>query len=265
MLARQIGISTAAVIGAVVVVVIIAAGAFFLLSGSQGAPVSSTSSSSSSSTSSSSSSQSSSSQTLSSATVDVQSLLVQHLQAIDARQVDAILVDYTANAVVVWQGNTAGLGGTYNGQGNIRLLLASALGTAQTLNLTPSGIAVVRNTGAQVTVNATLALTGNSQFLGPFNATILASTTYANSGGAWKISDENWDFKSLAASVSSGATTFPEWQRVGEPIATRRSADWVHNFAWDFGGPGISIAIWAFVALVAAAVVVKKSGNPKSS
>ena len=254
--ARQSGISTAAVIGGVVVIVIIAAGAFFLLSGSPGGSVASTSSSSS---------RSSSSRTQSAATVDVQNLLVQHLRTIEARQVEAILADYTTNAVVVWQGNTAGLGGTHDGQGNIRLLMASAHGTAQTLNLTHSGIAVVRNTGTQVTVNATLSLSGNSQFLGPFNATILASTTYANSGGAWKISDENWDFKSLAASVSSGATTFPEWQRVGEPIATRRSPDWLHNFAWDFGGPGISIVIWAFVGLVAAAVVVKKSGNPKSS
>ena len=253
---KQTGISTAAVIGGVVVI-IIAVGAFFLLSGSAGTSVSSTSSSSSSG--------SSSSQTQSSATVDVQNLLVQHLKTIETRQVEAILGDYTTNAVVVWQGNTAGLGATYDGQGNIRLLLASALGTAQTLNLTPSGIAVVRNTGAQVTVNATLALSGNSQFLGLFNATILASTTYANSGGAWKISNENWDFKSLAASVSSGATTFPEWQRVGEPIATRRSPDWLHNFAWDFGGPGVAIVIWGFVALVAAAVVVKRSGNPKSS
>ena len=139
--------------------------------------------------------------------------------------------------------------------------MASALGTAQTLNLTPSGIAVVRNTGTQVTVNATLALSGNSQFLGPFNATILASTTYANSGGAWKISNENWDFQSLAASVSGGATTFPEWQRVGEPIAARRSSDWLHNFAWDFGGPGVATLIWGFVAIVAVAVVVKRSGN----
>ena len=256
-LARQSGISTAAVIGGVVVIVIIAAGAFFLLSGSPGASVSSTFSSSSS--------RSSSSETQSAATVDVQNLLVQHLRTIEARQVEAILADYTTNAVVVWQGNTAGLGGTHNGQGNIRLLMASALGTAQTLNLTPSGIAVVRNTGKQVTVNATLSLSGNSQFLGPFNATILASTTYANSGGEWKISNENWDFQSLAASLSGGATTFPEWQRVGEPIVTRRSSDWMHNFAWDFGGPGVAIVIWAFVVLIAAAVAVKRSGNPMSS
>ena len=60
----------------------------------------------------------------------------------------------------------------------------------------------------------------------------------------------------LSTNPRAGCTDFPEWQRVGEPIATRRSPDWLHNFAWDFGGPGVAALIYFFVAILALTVIV---------
>ena len=161
--------------------------------------------------------------------------------------------------MVVWTGNTAGLGGVYNGVGNIRLLYSAALSTANQIALTPTTVKTFNNSATQATVNSTLALTGVSNILGKFNGTITTSIVYTYVNGGWKITQEDWDYKTLNVSSSGGATTFPEWQRVGEPIATRRSPDWLHNFAWDFGGPGVAVLIYVFVAILALTVIVKRA------
>ncbi len=183
----------------------------------------------------------------------------QHLSNIDSRNIPVALNDYSDNAVVVWTGNTAGLGGSYSGTGNIRLLFAAALSTAQQMTLTPSNYIVRNNSASQVTVNATLAMSGKSNILGAFNGTIIAQAVFNLSNGAWKISNEAWFYKTFNVSSSGGATTFPEWQKVGEPVTSRRSADWLHNFAWDFGGPGAALIIYVSIALLAAVLVVERT------
>ena len=256
------GISTAVMGAAVVVVIVIVGGAFYLLTQQPSTPTgTSTSVTTTSSTTTSSTATSSSVQ--GTPPPGVRAAFDKHLSEIGTRDIPTVLIDYQDNAVVVWTGNTAGLGGVYNGVGNIRLLYSAALSTANQIALAPTTVQTFNNSATQATVNSTLALTGVSNILGKFNGTITTSIVYTYVNGGWKITQENWDYKSLKVSSSSGATTFPEWQRVGEPIATRRSSDWMHNFAWDFGGLGIAIVIWAFGALVAAAVVVKRSGNPK--
>ncbi len=183
----------------------------------------------------------------------------QHLSNIGTRNIPVVLQDYTDNPVVVWTGNTVGLGGQYSGVGNIRLLYATALSTAQQINLIPSNYIVKNNSASKVTVNATLALSGTSSILGKFNGTILAQAVLTLSNGAWKISNEAWYYKTLNVSSSGGATTFPEWQKVGEPVTSRRSPDWLHNFAWDFGGLGAAIIIYASIGFLVALLLMKRT------
>ena len=187
----------------------------------------------------------------------VRTAFATHLSRIQSRDVPTVLTDYQDSATVVWAGTAGGEEGTYPGTGNIRLLYSAALSSASQINITPANYVQVNKSSNQVVVNATLSLSGKSTYIGNFNGTVAASITYVYVNGAWVISHEYWNYKSLQGTSSGGATTFPEWQKVGPINPTRRSSDWLHNFAWDYGGPGFAIFLWAFIGLLSAAVVVK--------
>ncbi len=186
----------------------------------------------------------------------------QHLLNMDSRNIPVVLNDYTDNPVVVWTGNTAGLGGVYTGAGNIRLLLASALSTAQQITLAPTNYIVKNDSASRVTVNATLAMSGNSQILGPFNGTIIAQSVFTLTNGVWKISNEAWYYKTFNVTTPGGSTTFPEWQKIGPINPTRKSSDQLHNFAWDFGGPGVAATIYLSIGVLVTLLVLKRPRNP---
>lgn len=188
---------------------------------------------------------------------------IDHINTIQTRQVDTILLVYQPTALVVWTGNTAGLGGTYSGTGNIKLLYSGALGTANTIQIRVSNFQV-SSSGSTVSVNATLKINGTSGILGPYNGTITAKATFTGTSSGLKISYEHWNYDQFAVTNSAGATTFPEWQRVGEPITTHRSPDWFHNFSWDYGGPGVAAIIWVLVAVVLILSLVKAGRKPSS-
>ncbi len=248
------GISTAVVGAAVVAVIVVLGGAFYFFSQQPSTP----SGSSTSRTTASSTSTTTSSSVQATPPPGVRAAFDRHLSEIGTRDIPTVLTDYQDNAVVVWTGNTAGLGGVYNGVGNIRLLYSAALSTANQIALTPTTVQTFNNSATQVTVNSTLALTGLSNILGKFNGTITTSIVYNYANGGWKITQENWDYKVLNVSSSGGATTFPEWQKVGPPIPSRRGPDWLHNFAWDYGGPGVAVLVYSFLATLAVAVIVKR-------
>ena len=189
---------------------------------------------------------------------ELRSLFDQHMSRISSRDVSLILGDYEDNAVVLWTGETAGLGGIYSRTANITILYSSALSTAQRINITSTGYSQVNGTSTKATVQATLNLVGNSKILGAFNGTVDAEVSYKYDNGAWKITNENWNYKVLNVTVAGGGTTFPEWQRVGPINASRRSPDWLHNFSWDYGGPGVAVMIWAYAVLIGAAVLMKR-------
>src|SRR5437867_5615679 len=218
------GVSTAVIGAAVLVLIVVLGGAFFILTQQPSTPsgnsTSVTTTSSTGSTTTSSTTRSSSIQ--GTPPPGARAAFDRHLSEIGTRDIPTVLTDYQDNAVVVWTGNTAGLGGVYNGVGNIRLLYSAALSTANQIALTPTTVKTFNNSATQATVNSTLALTGVSNILGKFNGTITTSIVYTYVNGVWKITQENWDYKALNVSSSGGATTFPEWQRVGEPIATRQ-------------------------------------------
>jgi hypothetical protein len=185
-----------------------------------------------------------------------------HLSRIGSRDIPTVLTDYQDSAVVTWAGNAAGLQGNYSGTSNIRLLYSAALSTATQISATPSNYVQVNKSSNQVVVNSTLILAGKSNYLGAFNGTVQASISYVYSNGGWLISHEYWNYKKLTGSSSGGATTFPEWQKVGPINPSRRSTDWLHNFAWDYGGPGVAVLVWAFVGLIAAVAVVRGVWKP---
>ncbi|MFI5419674.1 MAG: hypothetical protein ACHQ1H_01770 [Nitrososphaerales archaeon] len=248
----------------VVIVVIIAGAAFLALSGGSGTTTSSTTTTpvvttsttpiSTTSTVSTTTSTSSSSSTQATGSADlaaVQSANTAHINAIQQRNVPLVLGGYTNNAVVVWTGNTGGLGGTYTGTGNIRLLYAGALSTAQTITLTMSNYtaSAIDSTHANSTYN--LAMNGTSSVLGAFHGHIAVSVAWIYNGTAWAIQQENWNYVTFATSVSGGATTFPQWH-----TPSRDSPDALKNFIFHIGGGAFAFAIFAYMAVIGVLLVV---------
>ena len=193
---------------------------------------------------------------------EVKSAFDTHLTRIGSRDVSLVLTDYEDNAVVLWVGQTQGLGGIYSGTDKIRLLYANALSGAKSITVTSSAYSQINGSTTQASVSSTLSIRGTSSYLGKFNGTIDAQLTYKSDNGAWKISNENWDYKILNITVAGGATTFPEWQKVGPIDASRRSLDWLHNFAWDYGGPGLAVLVWGYVFIIAALIMAKSVRKP---
>ncbi|MDG6928687.1 MAG: hypothetical protein JRN29_01390 [Nitrososphaerota archaeon] len=188
----------------------------------------------------------------------VSTAFASHLNLISTRDVTSLMQGYESNATVVWEGNAAGLQGTYPGSDNIQILYSKALSTASVFQVTNTSYSV-RSPGTNLAVvNASVAMTGNSSILGSINGTISVQVNYVYTTGAWMISQETWNFKVFNVQYSSGATTFPEWQKVGLPITTHTGPDLLHNVAWVYG-PGLALFIYAFIAMVAVAAVVKKT------
>src|SRR3989442_14321022 len=131
-------------------------------------------------------------------------------------------------------------------------MYANSLAGAKRITVTSTAYSQINGSTTQASVSSTLSIRGTSSYLGKFNGTIDAQLTYKSDNGAWKISNENWDYKILNITVAGGATTFPEWQKVGPIDASRRSPDWLHNFAWDYGGAGFAgFVLWCGFSLLA--------------
>jgi len=190
-----------------------------------------------------------------------------HLSEINARNVPAVLNDYSDNALVRWTGRAAGLEGNYSGVGNIRLLYSAALSTAEQITVTPSSYVEIADSSTQETVTSTLTFTGKSSILGTFNGTVQSRTVFVYSSGAWKIQNESWEYKVFNVAASGGATTFPEWQKVGPINLNRRSTDWLHNFAWDFGGLGAAAIVYITIAVLGLLLVrkIRQDGGENQS
>ncbi|MDA4117975.1 MAG: hypothetical protein OK455_06490 [Thaumarchaeota archaeon] len=168
------------------------------------------------------------------------------------RDVSGAASDYASNAAMVWLGNTQGLGGTYSGQGAIRLTLETAIGSASALSYT---IQSFNATGSPSNPNvagvmATLNFAGVSAILGKLNGTIAATYVFTNSGGNWLIQQETSNYKVFNIQFAQGATTFPQWQITGPPLPQRYSESPFKNWVYFYGGVAAATAIAGYVSML---------------
>ena len=70
----------------------------------------------------------------------VQTAVTQWVADFNSRNVEALGNFYSQDAAVVWSGQASGLAGTYNGQGNIRILYGSSIGKTTTLNASVANV-----------------------------------------------------------------------------------------------------------------------------
>lgn len=192
-----------------------------------------------------------------------QSILQAHLQKLNNRDVPGATADYTTNAVMIWTGNTQGLGGTYTPQGAIRLTLQTAIGAATTLSYTmssfnASGSASNPNVAEAKTL---LNFNGYSHILGNFNGTILATYQYVNQGGQWLIQQENSNYLTFNVQFSQGSTTFPQWQTTGPPLPQRYSESPFKNWVYFYGGAAAAIVVAGYLSTLPLVFYAKKKRN----
>jgi hypothetical protein len=184
-------------------------------------------------------------------------LFQEHIANISARNIQGIMQQYSSNSLVIWEGNAQGLGGTYSGYGNINLLYDKAIGSASTFNMKILSYSQRNISSSEAEVNSSVSMTGKSTYLGNMSATISIAAVYEYTSSGWQISNETWNFLSFSVSQTGGATTFPEWQRVGPPNPSFNGPDVVHNIAWIVG-PGLAAFLYALILSVAVLVVVKR-------
>lgn len=247
-----------AVIAVVVIVVIAVAGVGLYFATLPPATTTTTTSTSSTSTSSGSTTTSSSTSSFTATTGNnsgVSTQLNLFIQTFDNRNVGGLANFYTDSSVDTWTGNSQGLGGTYTGIGNIRILYAASIGHTNDLVVYPSKIQMVAYSPTVVNVTMQLQLNGSSTALGKISANVSAQQQWANQGGSWSIVKENWDYVSFYAQNPVEATVFPQW---GLQIAGQNpNLASEHAFEWGVA-PYIAAAIYISIALLGAALIIRR-------
>jgi hypothetical protein len=189
-----------------------------------------------------------------------QPVLQSHLQKLNSRDVVGATNDFTSNGVMIWTGTTQGLGGVYSGQGNIRVTLQTAIGSASSLS---SPIVSFNASGSTSNpsvagASAVLSFNGKSAILGTFNGTIIAKYEYVNQAGAWLIQQELSDYTTFNVQYSQGSTTFPQWQITGPPLPQRYSESPFKNWVYFYGGAAAAVAVAGYLSSLPIVLYVKK-------
>jgi hypothetical protein len=192
----------------------------------------------------------------------VKTAVDQLVQDFNTRNVGALSNFYATDACVTWSGLASGLTGTYNGQGNIRILYGSSIGKTTTLSANIANYNEKAASPSNVNVTMTINMNGNSSVVGALTSTIDATQQWNYNGGQWQIVKENWDYKTFNVQFPVSSTTFPQWgaMRAGQSptLVSEKS------FEWN-AGPYVAASVYAFLFGIAAIGVIKYRARPKSS
>jgi hypothetical protein len=128
-----------------------------------------------------------------------------HVSHIDDLNADAVAADYTPNATMIWYGNTFGLGGTYQGTSDIKLVWQTFL-EVRNITSTASAVNVTRLPNETVVLKADLFYQGYGGVVGNFNLTTSGSYSYLFQSGEWQIVRESTGFKEGTIQYPCGAS-----------------------------------------------------------
>ncbi len=174
----------------------------------------------------------------------VRTAVDQFLQDFNRRDVAGLSSFYAQDACVTWSGKATGLVGTYDGQGNVRILFGSSIGKTIYLNASISNYSEKPADPANVNVTMTIYMTGNSTIVGGLNSTVDATQQWAYDGQQWQIVKENWDYKTFNVQNPLTSTTFPQWAalKAGENpnLVSEKSFEW-------HAGPYVAASVYAFL------------------
>jgi hypothetical protein len=191
----------------------------------------------------------------------VKSAVDQLIQYFNSRDVGGLSNLYAPDACVTWTGLASGLIGTYNGQGNIKILYGSSIGKTTSLNASIANYNEKATTPTNYDVSLTILMRGNSSVVGKLNATIDATQQWTYANGHWQIVKETWDYKVFDVQFVVSSTTFPQWgaMRIGQNpnLVSEKS------FEWN-AGPYVAASVYAFLVGIVAMGVIKYRGRTRS-
>jgi len=187
----------------------------------------------------------------------VKTAVDQFVQDFNDRNVQGLSGLYAQDACVTWSGKATGLVGTYDGQGNVRILYGSSIGKTTVLNATISNYNEAPSSPSNVNVTMTIYMAGNSTVVGALNSTVDATQQWAYSGQQWQIVKENWDYLTFNVQNPLSSTTFPQWAAIkaghNPDLVSEKSFEW-------HAGPYVAASVYTFMGaiLVVGAVEYRK-------
>lgn len=192
----------------------------------------------------------------------VKSAVTQWISDLNSRDVTGVGNFYAQDTTVVWSGTAPGLTGTYNGAGNVRILLGSSIGKTTSLNASIANYNEKDVNPYNANVTFTLSQTGNSSVVGALSITIDATQQWNYIGGQWQIVKETWNYAKFTEQFPVSATTFPQWTAMKEGQSPNLVSE--KSFEWN-AGPYVAASIYAFLFGLLAFGVIKYRNRPKRS
>jgi hypothetical protein len=184
----------------------------------------------------------------------VQAAVTQWVADFNSRNVQGLGNFYSQDALVVWSGDASGLAGTYNGQGNVRILYGSSIGKTTSLNASISNPVVTPLSPDEANVTLTLNMKGNSTVVGALAITVQANQLWNYVSGQWQIVKEGWDYTYFYEQTPVTSTTFPQWTALKEGENPNLVSE--KSFEWH-AGPYIAASVYAFLFGVLAFGVIR--------
>ncbi len=176
------------------------------------------------------------------------------VQDFNTRNVGGLSSFYAQDAAVTWSGQASGLAGTYNGQGNVRILFGSSIGKTIVLNATITNYNEKPVNPSNIDVTMTVNMKGNSSVVGALDSTVDASQSWHYVNGQWEIAQETWNYKTFIVQFPVSATTFPQWGALRS--GTNPALVSEKSFEWN-AGPYVAASVYAFLGGVLAIGVIK--------
>jgi hypothetical protein len=173
----------------------------------------------------------------------------QLVRDLDEMDVAGAVSFYSPNAVDVWSGSTGGLSGMYSGTDDIKLIYATTIGKATTVDANLSNYGEDDYSPTRINATFVIQMRANSTVAGIVVATIDVSQAWNWSSGTWQIFKENWTYTAYSSSfiqagMPSEATTFPQWRVMGEGgnpnLVSEKSFEW-------HAGPYVAASVYAFL------------------
>jgi hypothetical protein len=191
----------------------------------------------------------------------VKTAVDQLIQYFNSRDVGGLSNLYAPDACVTWTGLASGLVGTYNGQGNIKILYGSSIGKTTSLNASITNYNEKATNPTNYNASMTILMRGNSSVVGRLNASIDATQQWSFANGHWQIIKETWDYKVFDVQFVVSSTTFPQWgaMRIGQNpnLVSEKSFEWS-------AGPYVAASVYAFLFGVVVMGVMKYRSRPRS-
>jgi hypothetical protein len=180
----------------------------------------------------------------------------------NTRDVTALGNFYAPDGAVVWSGvsQAGSLLGTYNGNGNIRILYGSSIGRTTALVANVSNYNEKDINPSNSNVSLTLTMNGNSTVVGILAITVDVNQQWNYIGGQWQIVKESWNYVKFYESIPVSSTTFPQWSamKLGQNpnLVSEKSFEW-------HAGPYVAASVYAFLVGMLAFSVMKFRNRPK--